>query len=639
MAEKKAAEKNTTEKKSTKQESTEQKSTEQGTISIHTENIFPIIKKWLYSEKEIFLRELVSNAVDAIHKLQHVNLLEGLQIADEYRVDVSIDKDNKTLTIKDNGIGMTADEVRRYINQIAFSSAEEFVQKFKDLDDKSQIIGHFGLGFYSAFMVAKKVEIRSLSYQEGASGAHWSCDGSTSYELAEIEIDGRGTEITLYLDDDELEFLEATRVREVLTRYCNFLPIAIHLEGEVVNDQNPLWTRMATELSDDDYKEFYRKLYPFSEDPLFWIHLNIDFPFNLKGILYFPKLNNEFDVTKSHIKLFCNQVFVSDNCAELIPEFLTPLQGCLDAPDLPLNVSRSYLQNDPQVRKIRDVITSRVAGKLIELDKQDRKAFSAIWSDIHTFVKFGMMREDKFYEKLKDHMLFSLSGSDEWVTLPEYLENNSAAKATTVYYTNDEVAQSTYLKLFKAQGIDVLVFDTQIDSHFMQFLEMKNSEVKFARVDADVTENLIQQDASSELVDGEDGKTRDERIAELFKQYLQDEELELRVERLKDESVSAMALFSEQDRRFQEMTRTLGKEISIPDKGPSLLINANSSVVQNILDLHAKQKTEDVELLIAQVFDLAMLTCRAFDQEQMSRFLDRSNQLLARINAEAVDKN
>ncbi|RLB64777.1 MAG: molecular chaperone HtpG [Deltaproteobacteria bacterium] len=614
---------------------TEEKSTEQGTISIHTENIFPIIKKWLYSEKEIFIRELVSNAVDAIHKLQHVNLTEGLQIADEYRVDVSLDKENKTLTIKDNGIGMTADEIRRYINQIAFSSAEEFIEKFKGVEDKNQIIGHFGLGFYSSFMVAGKVEIRSLSYEEGATGAHWSCDGSTNYELAEIDISERGTEIILTLDDDELEFLEPVRVREVLTRYCNFLPIAIHLEGDVVNDQNPLWTRMATELTDDDYKEFYRKLYPFSDDPLFWIHLNIDFPFNLKGILYFPKLTTEFDVTKSHIKLFCNQVFVSDNCTELIPEFLTPLQGCLDAPDLPLNVSRSYLQNEPQVRKIRDVITSRVAGKLVELDKQDRKAFSAIWADIHTFIKFGMMKDDKYYEKLKDHMLFAVSGSDDWTTLPEYLENNTAAKATTVYYTNDEVAQSTYLTLFKAQSLDVLVLDAHIDSHFIQFLEMKNSEVHFARVDADVTENLIEQNAASDLVDGEDGKTSDERIADLFKQYLQDEELEVRVERLKDESVSAMALFSEQDRRFQEMTRTLGQEISIPDKGPSLLINASSPVVQNILDLHAKQKTEDVELLVAQVYDLAMLTCRAFDQDRMARFLNRSNQLLARVNVDA----
>ena len=415
--------------------------------------------------------------------------------------------------------------------------------------------------------------------------------------------------------------------------------LTIHLEGEVVNDQNPLWTRMATELTDEDYKDFYRKLYPFSEEPLFWIHLNIDFPFNLKGILYFPKLTNEFDVTKSHIKLFCNQVFVSDNCPELIPEFLSPLQGCLDAPDLPLNVSRSYLQNEPQVRKIRDVIASRVAGKLVELDKLDRKVFSAIWADIHTFIKFGMMRDDKYFEKLKDHTLFALSGSDEWTTLPEYLENTTAAKATTIYYTNDQVAQSTYLKLFKAQGIDVLVLDAQIDSHFIQFMEMKNSEVHFARVDADVTENLIQQGEASKLVDGEDGKTRDERIADLFKECLKDEELEVRVERLKDESVPAMALFSEQDRRFQEMTRTLGKEIKIPDKGPSLLINASSPVVQNILDLHAKQKTDDVALLVAQVFDLAMLTCRAFDQDRMTRFLDRSNQLLARVNAEVAEKD
>lgn len=639
MTEKKTTKKSEAKKNAAKKNTAGEKSTEQGSISIHTDNIFPIIKKWLYSEKEIFLRELVSNAVDAIHKMQHVNLIDGLQISDDYRVDVAVDKDSKTLTIKDNGIGMSADEIRRYINQIAFSSAEEFVEKFKDLEDKSQIIGHFGLGFYSAFMVAKKVEIRSLSYQKDAVGAHWTCDGSTSYELAETDKEDRGTEIILSLEDDEMEFLEPARVREVLTRYCNFLPVAIYMEGEVVNEQNPLWTRMASELTDEDYKEFYRKLYPFSDEPLFWIHLNIDFPFNLKGILYFPKLTNEFDVTKSHIKLFCNQVFVSDNCAELIPEFLSPLQGCLDAPDLPLNVSRSYLQNEPQVRKIRDVITSRIAGKLVELDKQDRKEFSAIWADIHTFIKFGMMKDDKYYEKLKDHTLFALSDSEEWTTLPEYLENNSAAKATTVYYTNDEVAQATYLKLFKAQGLDVLVLDTQIDSHFIQFLEMKNSEVNFARVDADVTENLIQQDAASELIDGEDGKTRDERISELFKQCLQNEELEVRVERLKDESVPAMALFSEQDRRFQEMTRTLGKEIPIPDKGPSLLVNANSAVVQNILDLQANQKTEDVELLVAQVFDLAMLTCRSFDQERMARFLDRSNQLLARVNVGDVDKD
>jgi molecular chaperone HtpG len=318
-------------------------------------------------------------------------------------------------------------------------------------------------------------------------------------------------------------------------------------------------------------------------------------------------------VTKSHIKLFCNQVFVSDNCPELISEFPTPLQGCLDAPDLPLNVSRSYLQNKPQVRKIRDVITSRIAAKLIDMDKQGREKYSTIWSDIHTFIKFGMMRDDKFYDKHKDHTLFAVIGTDQWMTLPEYLENSAAAKATTVYYTNDEVAQATYLKLFKAQGIAVLIMDTQIDSHFIQFLEMKNSEVHFARVDADVTENLLQQERGGEVLAGENGKTQDEKITDLFRPALNDEKVEIRVDRLKDETVPAMALFSEQDRRFREMTRTLGKKLPLAEKGPSLLVNAASPVVQNILDLHAKNRLADVDLLISQVYDLAMLTCRAID--------------------------
>lgn len=615
------------------------KSKEQGTISIHTENIFPIIKKWLYSDKEIFLRELVSNAVDAIHKMQHVNLVEGLQLSDTFQVDVHLDKEKKTITISDNGIGMTADEIRRYINQIAFSSAEEFVKKYQDLDDTSQIIGHFGLGFYSSFMVAKKVEIISRSYVQNAEAVHWSCDGSTSYEIDLGQKETRGTDIVLHLDKDETEFLEAMRVREVLTRYCNFLPVPILLEGDVINDQNPLWTQMSTELSKEDYTSFYAKLYPFSDPPLFWIHLNIDFPFNLKGILYFPKLNNEFDVTKSHIKLFCNQVFVSDNCPELIPEFLMPLQGCLDAPDLPLNVSRSYLQNEPQVRKIRDVIASRVASKLVDLEKEERSAYAEVWKDIHTFIKFGMMRDDKFYEKIKDHVLYAVSGSENWITLPEYLENNSSSQKTAVYYTHDEVAQATYLKLFKAQGLNVLILDAQIDSHFIQFLEMKNPEIKFARVDADLTENLIDQDKSGGLIEGQDGKTRDEKIISLFKQSLNDESLEIRVESLKDNSVPAIALFPEQDRRMKEMTRLFGKDLSLPDQGPTLLINSSSLVVKNILRLQESSRREDADLLIAQIYDLAMLTCHAFDQERMSRFLDRSNQILAKVDLKGDPAN
>jgi molecular chaperone HtpG len=607
---------------------------EQGNISIHTENIFPIIKKWLYSEKEIFLRELVANAVDAIHKLQHANLVEGLQLSDDFAVDVTIDKDAGTLTIKDNGIGMSADEIRRYINQIAFSSAEEFIEKFKGLEDKKEIIGHFGLGFYSSFMVADRVEIRSLSYQDGAVGAHWTCDGTTSYELEEIEKADRGTEVVLHLEDDEKEFLDPARVRGVLTRYCNFLPVPISLDGEVVNDQNPLWSRTPGDLVDDDYKGFYSKLYPMSDEPLFWIHLNIDFPFNLKGILYFPRLTNEFDMTKSHIKLFCNQVFVSDNCPELIPEFLMPLQGCLDAPDLPLNVSRSYLQNEPQVRKIQEVIAGRVAAKLVDLAKADRDSFGRIWADIHTFVKFGMMRDEKFYERLKDHAIFKVSGEDGWVTLPEYLERVKDRHENQVYYTNNEIAQATYLKLFKSQEMPALVFDAQIDSHFIQFLEMKNPDVKFARVDADVTEDLLEVDASSEIVEDQGGQTRDEKITGLFRKQLGDEELKLRVESLKDGSIPAMVLFAEQSRRMQEMIRTMGQEGLGMDDEQALLVNSTSPVIRNIMKFSEQGRNEEAGLLIEQVYDLAMLNCHAFDRERMEKFLERSNQLLGKLAPE-----
>jgi molecular chaperone HtpG len=614
---------------------TEQNAPEQGTISIHTENIFPIIKKWLYSEKEIFLRELISNSVDAIHKLQHVNLVEGLRLADEYAVDVMVDAEAGTLTVKDNGIGMTADEIRRYINQVAFSSAEEFIEKFKDIDDKNQIIGHFGLGFYSSFMVASRVEIKSLSYQEGAVGTHWSCDGTTNYELSEIDMPERGTEVILHFDKDEREFLETVKIREVLTRYCNFLPIPIRLGGDIVNDQNPLWTKTPGEVTDDEYVAFYRKLYPMADEPLFWIHLNIDFPFNLKGILYFPKLTTEFDLTRSYIKLFCNQVFVSDNCTELIPEFLTPLQGCLDAPDLPLNISRSYLQNEPQVRKIQEVISGRVAGKLLDLAKDDRADFAKVWETIHTFVKFGMMRDDKFNEKLKDNVIYALAGSDGWSTLPEYLERATDKHANKVYYTTNETAQATYLKLFKSQGLEALVLDAPIDSHFIQFLEMGNSELTFARVDADVTENLLEQDSSGSLVDGEEGKSRDQRIQELFEKELEKNEgISVRVESLKDPSVPAMVLFAEQSRRFQEMTRTFGQNDALSTGEHTLLINAASPVVRHALEFQTAGRAEDAALLVEQVYDLAMLNCQVFDRDRMERFLERSNQLLGRIEPE-----
>jgi molecular chaperone HtpG len=606
---------------------------EKGNISIHTENIFPIIKKWLYSEKEIFLRELISNAVDAITKLQHVNVIEGLQLAEDYFVDIAIDKAAGTLTVKDNGIGMTADEIRRYINQVAFSSAEEFVEKFKDLKDKNQIIGHFGLGFYSSFMVADRVEIRSLSYQKEAVGAHWTCEGTTTYELEVIDKKDRGTEVTLHLEGDEKEFLDPVRVREIIKRYCNFLPVKIRLAGDVVNDSNPLWTQPASEVTEEQYKEFYSKLYPLADEPLFWIHLNVDFPFNLKGIVYFPKLTTEFDVAKSHIKLFCNQVFVSDNCPELIPEFLTPLQGCLDAPDLPLNVSRSYLQNEPQVRKIREVITSRVAGKISELARQDREAFGKIWENIHTFVKFGMMRDDKFFDKVKDQVIYRTTGEHKYATLPEYLERAEESHAKKVYYANDEAAQATYLKLFKSQGIEVLLLDTLIDSHFIQFLEMKNSDVKFERVDSDVTENLLEEKRKVELAGPDEQKQQTEQAKKVFEKALKTDGLSIRVENLKDASVPGMILLSEQTRRFKEMTRMMSKEGELGDMFAehTLMVNLKSPVVQNILGLDKAGRSEDATMLIEQIYDLAMLTHKAFDKEHMEAFLERSNKILEKL--------
>jgi molecular chaperone HtpG len=606
---------------------------EQGNITIHTENIFPIIKKWLYSEKEIFLRELVSNAVDAIHKLQHINVIEGLQLSNEYVVDISVDKESGTLTVKDNGIGMTADEVRKYINQVAFSSAEEFVEKFKDLKDKNQIIGHFGLGFYSSFMVSAKVEIFSRSYLPEAGGVHWACEGSTSYTLNEHDKADRGTEVVLHLDQDEQEFLDPVRLREILKRYCNFLPVPIRLAGDVVNDQSPLWTATAGEVEEEQYREFYKKLYPWTDDPLFWIHLNVDYPFNLKGILYFPKLTTEFDVAKSHIKLFCNQVFVTDNCPELIPEFLNPLQGCLDAPDLPLNVSRSYLQNEPQVRKIREVITSRVAGKIVDLAKKDRAAFGPIWENIHTFVKYGMMRDDKFGDKLKEQVLFTGTGAERLTTLPEYLERAKEQHANKVFYATNEAAQNTYLKLFAKQGLEVLILDSLIDNHFIQYLEMKNPEVHFQRVDADLTENLIEEKIKIQLPGGDENQAKASRLKEIFEKTLHVEQLSVRVERLKDDSVPAIILLAEQTRRLQEMTRMLGKGEENLFGEHTLLINATSPVVANILSLQQVGRDDDCRMLIEQVYDLALLSHRPFDKERMEEFLARSNRLLAKLGS------
>jgi len=602
---------------------------EKGQISIHTENIFPIIKKWLYSEKEIFLRELISNAVDAIHKFQNVALMENLQVSENYRVDIHLDKEKKQLRVSDNGLGMTAEEVRKYINQVAFSSAEDFIEKFKGLENKNEIIGHFGLGFYSSFMVASKVEILTRSYKEGASAVQWSCDGSTSYELSESEREGRGTDVILHLEDEAAEYLEAAKAREIIERYCRFMPLPIYLENDQVNDTSPLWTRSASELKEEDYKAFHRQLYPFADEPLFWIHLNIDFPFHLKGVLYFPKLTTEFDATKCHIKLFCNQVFVSDNCPELLPEFLLPLQGCLDAPDLPLNVSRSYLQNEPQVRKIREVISSRVASRLVELSRRDRDEYARIWEDIHTFVKYGAMQDEKFYDKLKDQLIYRTTG-EAVTTLPEYLERSREKHDKKVYYANDEAAQATYIRLFEMQGMEVLILDSLIDSHFTQFLEMKNPEVKFLRVDSDLAEGLIEA-RETKLVEGPDGSTKADRIRKTVEESLDCKELSVRVESLKDEGVSGVILLSEQTRRMKEMTRMMGRTGEDLFNEHTLVVNEASPVVKAMIRMADAGRQEDARLLAEQIYDLAMLSQKSFDKERMKAFLERSNRIMALI--------
>jgi len=439
--------------------------------------------------------------------------------------------------------------------------------------------------------------------------------------------------VVLHLDQDEREFLDPVRLREILKRYCNFLPVPIRLAGDVVNDQSPLWTATAGEVEEEQYREFYKKLYPWTDEPLFWIHLNVDYPFNLKGILYFPKLTTEFDVAKSHIKLFCNQVFVTDNCPELIPEFLNPLQGCLDAPDLPLNVSRSYLQNEPQVRKIREVITSRVAGKIVDLAKKDRSAFGPIWGNIHTFVKYGMMRDDKFGDKLKEQVLFNSTGAERLTTLPEYLERAKDQHANKVFYATNEAAQGTYLKLFAKQGLEVLILDSLIDNHFIQYLEMKNPEVHFQRVDADLTENLIEEKRKIQLPGGDEKQANASRLKEIFEKTLHVGQLSVRVERLKDDSVPAIILLAEQTRRLQEMTRMLGKGEENLFGKHTLLVNATSPAVSNILSLQQAGRDDDCRMLIEQVYDLALLSHRPFDKERMEEFLARSNRLLAKLGS------
>ncbi len=611
---------------------------EQGAITVHTENIFPIIKQFLYSDREIFLRELISNAADAIAKLKMAKLAGEVTDPPEPEIVISLHKEAKTLSVSDTGIGMTAEEVKKYINQVAFSSAEEFIQKYKDKGADQVIIGHFGLGFYSSFMVAQRVEIDTLSYRPGSTPVKWSCDGSPNFTLSSSQRSAIGTTVTLYLTPDSEEYLDPGRIRELVRKYCDFIPVPIKLNGEVINRQKPLWKIPPSELKDEDYLEFYRYLYPFQEDPHFWVHINTDYPFIVQGILYFPKLRPDIDPTKGQVKLFCNQVFVQDNCEEVIPKFLLPLRGAIDSPDIPLNVSRSFLQNDRTVRRIGDHIAKKVADRLNELYREDYEKYVRVWPDISLFMKFGAMNNDKFFAQIKDILLFRVAGSPadkpEYVTLKEYLERTREKQNKRVYYATDEAAQSAYIDLHRSQGLEVIMLDSWIDSHFSSFLEREYREegIQFKRVDSELDEALINKDKAAEIVDPTTQKTRSEKLVDLFRQALGKEKLQIRAEALKSESVPAMILLPETLRRLQELNAILQQKPMEFLEEHTLVLNTAHPLIQNLQALAEEGRDPElVNLICNHIYDLALITQKSFDPAAARAFVQRSNEVLTRL--------
>ncbi|EES50050.1 molecular chaperone HtpG [Clostridium botulinum] len=637
---------------------------ENGNISIHTENIFPIIKKWLYSDKDIFIRELISNACDAISKLKRLSALGEANVDEneKFKVTVIVNKEKKTLKFIDNGIGMTEEEVKKYINQVAFSGAEDFVEKYKDkMDEGSDIIGHFGLGFYSAFMVSDKVQIDTLSYKEGSEPTRWICEGGTEFEISNSDSKNeRGTTITLYINEDSNEFLEEYKLRTIITKYCSFLPIEIYLEDEnkvkeepkyetkknedgteyqelitpeeakPLNDTHPLWMKKPSECTDEEYKAFYRHVFTDFNEPLFWIHLNVDYPFNLKGILYFPKLKHELEATEGQVKLYNNQVFVADNIKEVIPEFLLLLKGAIDCPDLPLNVSRSFLQNDKDVAKISNHIIKKVADKLTSLFKNSRDEYNKFWNDIQIFIKYGCLRDEKFYEKIKDIIIFKTI-NDEYVTLKDYLEKAKEKHENKVFYVNDVRQQSQYIKLFKEYGLDAIILDASLDNHLISFLEMKESGVQFTRIDSDISDVL----KSDEDSNTEEVKELNKKIEEMFKSTLGEKIKNISVEGLKDAGTPAMILISEHSRRMAEMSKmyaAMNMPAGMFDEEKTLVLNNNNIIVKKLISLSEDEsKKEDVKFICEHIFDLAKIANKELSPEDMDEFIKRNNELLSRI--------
>ena len=641
---------------------------EHGSLSINSQNIFPIIKKWMYSDHDIFYRELISNGCDAITKLKKLDLIGEYEAPDdiEYKIQVKVSPEKKTIQIIDNGIGMTKEEVNEYINQIAFSGAEAFLEKYKDKTNEDQIIGHFGLGFYSAFMVADKVTIDTLSFKDGASAVHWECDGGTEYNMQDTTKEEPGTAITLYLNEDSYEFANEYRIKEVIDKYCSFMPVEIYFTNadapakeeeekatkaeaseeataetdetkdaaekkekeapKPLNTTTPLWTKHPNDCTDDEYKDFYHKVFHDYKDPLFWIHLNMDYPFNLKGILYFPKINTQYDNLEGTIKLYNNQVFVADNIKEVIPEFLMLLKGTIDCPDLPLNVSRSALQNDGFVKKISDYITKKVADKLSGMYKVHREDYEKYWDDINPFIKFGCLKDEKFLEKMKDFCIYkNLEG--KYLTLPEYLEAGKEKYENKVFYVTDEVAQSQYINMFKEEGMDALIMTQTIDSPFITLLEQKNENVHFYRIDADLSDNFVDESLSEETA-----KDYTDKLTELFKKALDVENITIKVEALKNKDLSSMLTLSEESRRMQEMMKMYGMAGMGMDpamfggKGETLVLNANNNLVKYVLD---NPEGENTPTICCQLYDLAVLANRPLSADAMTKFVARSNEILS----------
>lgn len=615
-----------------------------GNLSIHSENLFPIIKKWLYSDHDIFVRELVSNATDAITKLKKLALIGEFNAPEDekYSVQVEISPSQKAITITDNGIGMTEDEIDEYINQIAFSGAQDFIEKYKDKASDDQIIGHFGLGFYSAFMVADKVTIDTLSYKEGAKAVKWSSDGGTEYEMGESDRTERGTSITLYLNDESHEFANAYRVREVLEKYCSFMPVEIFLkdldekveenpekenekkeEPKPINDIHPLWNRHPNECNKEDYIAFYQKVFHDYKEPLFWIHLNMDYPFHLKGILYFPKIGNQYESIEGTIKLYNTQVFIADNIKEVIPEFLMLLKGVIDCPDLPLNVSRSALQNDGFVKKISDYITKKVADKLVGMCKVDRESYEKYWDDLSPFIKFGCLKDEKFEEKMKDSILFK-DLDDKYTTLRDLCGEE---QEKTLYYVTDVNEQSQYIKMFKEAGKNAVILSDVIDSAFIGQLEYKNKGLKFLRIDADIQAALKQEDSDEET------KKKYDEVAKKVKEEIGDEKLNVEIQTLQNNSIASMITLSEESRRMQDMM----KQYAMPGMNSAMFDNGGRTLVLNVSHPLVKQLVENTEcenfaLLSEQLYDLASLGHGSLSPERLEKFIQRTNELMEKLN-------